>query len=879
MGRSTNRAFAGMAILIFTAGAATQFASAQAGDQGYFYMGNKERIPMALEGGRIAVFKQAAVNDDARAAADAELAVALGEVGFAPDGITKHAFKGWSYATLPGGQRAAGGVEEMVGQLAADGLADFVSPVFTDEYGPRIVTRDILVGFHADLNHDQGDQVVTDMNLGQIISREYSGMHNVYLVRSASRNGFEVLAKANAAAVRDEVAYAEPDMIFTMIPDLIPNDPQFSQLWGIRQGSDFDMDGDEAWDTTIGSPTVISVVMDDGVELSHIDLNDNIAAGMDFTGNNTSGNHIGSNPCEGHGTLVAGCIAAEINNSQGVVGIAPGTRIGAAKFAVLNQPCDGTAAGCTTCAVNAVNWTTTIGARVLNVSYSMGFSGTLDGAFQNTRNLGVVHFASTGNSGAGTIAYPASSAFVLGIGSVDQSGGKSSFSQFGTDISHMAPGSGIRTTNRGGGYSTASGTSFSAPYAAGVAALVFSRNNLVNATDVETILHNTCQDMGNVGYDTTFGWGLTNARAAVLATPAPAPPGAFNLTTPASGAINVIRLPSLAWSSSLFSSNYELTLDDNADFSSPVFVSNSTLTNFIMTGTPLVANTTYFWRVVSSNILGMTNSSPVSFSFTTISIPPQSFNLSLPTDLATGISLTPIFQWTTANLSESYTFQLDDNSDFSSMIVNSNTTLQSFGLITPLQPATQYFWRAFANNPIGSTLGSPASRSFTTLTTPPQSFNLQSPADGSVVTTFTPTLNWSDSLGADSYRVEVDDLQTFVSPEVNVSGVAVSQFTIPMGVLTNNIRYYWRIHAVNSIGPTPSSPAVYNFALIVNTCCPGNADKVAPGSVTFSDVTTVLANFGATYPNGNGAGDSDCNGSVNFSDITSTLANFNNICN
>lgn len=875
--RSTNQLVAAAITLILAAGSAIPTAAAQA-EEGYFYMGNKERIPMALQTGRVAVFKEAALAEETRAGADAELAAALGEEGFAPGSLTKHAFKAWSYAAVPA-QRAGGDVEGLVRQLADAAVADFVSPVFEDEYGPRIVTRDIIVGFHPDITHEQADEVVAVMGTGEIVSREFSGMHNVYLVRSASRNGFEVLDKANATALRDEVAFAEPDMIFTVVPDLIPNDPQFNQLWGIRQANDIDMDGDEAWDTTIGSPTAISVVMDDGVMLTHTDLDNNIAAGIDTTGAGTGGDHQATNPCEGHGTNVAGTIAAEINNSTGVVGIAPGTRIGAAKFAILNQPCDGTAAACTSCAVNAINWTTTIGARILNVSYSMGFSSSTESAFQTTRNNGVVHFASTGNSGGSSIAYPASSQYVLGIGSIDANGGKSSFSQYGNDISHMAPGSSIRTTSRGGGYSTVSGTSFSSPYAAGVGALVVSRNPYLTAVDIETLLHNTCQDLGNPGYETTFGWGLTNARAAVLATPAPAPPGAFSLSSPAPGAINVVRLPSFSWTGSQFATNYQFTLDDNADFGSPIVVNNGTLTSFILTGTPLAAATDYYWKVVATNPLGSADSTPISATFETISIPPEAFALNLPTDGATGISLTPSFQWGISNLAESYTIQIDDNSDFSSPSTNTNTTLQTFSLLVPLAPGTQYFWRVYANNPIGSTLCTPASRSFTTVSTPPQNFNLQSPADGSNLTTFTPTLQWTDAFAAETYSVQIDDLQTFASPEISVTGLTLSEYAVPEGPLANNTRYYWRVFAVNGIGQTQCTPAVYNFALLVPTCCPGNADKVAPGAVTFSDITTALANFGNTYPDGNGAGDSDCNGTVNFSDITSTLANFNEICN
>jgi hypothetical protein len=65
----------------------------------------------------------------------------------------------------------------------------------------------------------------------------------------------------------------------------------------------------------------------------------------------------------------------------------------------------------------------------------------------------------------------------------------------------------------------------------------------------------------------------------------------------------------------------------------------------------------------------------------------------------------------------------------------------------------------------------------------------------------------------------------------------------------------------------------------VPPCCVGNADKVSPGAVAFSDVTAVLANFGgAANPNGTSVGDGDCNGAINFADVTSVLANFNSAC-
>lgn len=69
-----------------------------------------------------------------------------------------------------------------------------------------------------------------------------------------------------------------------------------------------------------------------------------------------------------------------------------------------------------------------------------------------------------------------------------------------------------------------------------------------------------------------------------------------------------------------------------------------------------------------------------------------------------------------------------------------------------------------------------------------------------------------------------------------------------------------------------------HFVGAVPVCCPGNADKIAPGVVSFGDVTSVLVNFNLNYGTGTGVGDADCNGAVNFADVTSVLVNFLSVC-
>ncbi|MDX2115330.1 MAG: PKD domain-containing protein [Planctomycetota bacterium] len=360
--------------------------------------------------------------------------------------------------------------------------------------------------------------------------------------------------------------------------------------------------------------------------------------------------------------------------------------------------------------------------------------------------------------------------------------------------------------------------------------------------------------------------------------PPPAPPGPFSLVSPSAGQTQLPRLPTLAWSLSNFATNYDVVVDNNSDFSSPEFAASTSLTSITLTGTPLQAATTYFWKVTATNILGSAVSSPASSSFTTISLPPVTFNLLTPADGATGVPLQTFFTWDSAERGESYTIQIDNDADFSSIEFENTSVNTSYNVPVALTPGATYYWRVFANNPNGSTVSTPAVRSFTTLLSPPGSFNLLTPADGAFIGTFTPTLDWADALNADSYSLEVDDQLNFSSPVIDVSNVLASSYPVPSGILQNNTRYYWRVTADNSVGSTPSNPTTFTFAVIVNTCCPGNADK-APGQVNFSDVTSVLGNWGNNYPDGNGAGDADCNQVVNFGDVTSVLGNFGDPCN
>ncbi|MCA9291738.1 MAG: S8 family serine peptidase, partial [Phycisphaerales bacterium] len=479
-----------------------------------------EALPLGLDRERIAV--QMPASGDATA-----LDASLAPFGLSTAGAEPLALTGWTLIeTTDGVRRSDASIESLVTALVASRSFAFVSPVFLDErMQPLIMTRDLLIGFESGVGPEMAGALLGALVPGAVLDRDFAGLPGVYRVRTTFADGFDVLALANDLASRADVRFAESDAIVRGRLTIIPNDPMFGQLWGLHQASDADMDAPEAWDVTIGDDAIRVVVMDMGIDQAHPDLHQ--APGMDFTGNNTPGGGPFSS-CDDHGTAVAGCVSATIDNGLGVVGVAPNCTVTSAKIGVATSffgLCLGFFDSQPSMLMNALDWSASSGARVTNSSFSYTVSAGVTNAYANARANGVVHFAATGNSGEGTIAYPSSLASVNAIGAMAPTGVKASFSQYGTGIAFCAPGQGIASTDRVGsaGYESGDyvsgldGTSFASPYAAGVAALVLSVDPSLTPAEVEDILDATCVDVGAAGYDLTYGHGFVNAFNAVTA--------------------------------------------------------------------------------------------------------------------------------------------------------------------------------------------------------------------------------------------------------------------------------------------------------------------------------------------------------------------------
>ncbi len=455
---------------------------------------------------------------------------------------------GWALIDTPAQARNLSGVQQLVNEISQAGVVDFVSPVFIDDLGgPRVILQDLIIGFQENMEPQQMRAVLAQIDAGEILEEHYGDMPGVYRLRSNATNGYEALAIANRIAQRDDVIFSEPDMICSVQYDLIPNDTYFSDLWGLHNTgqngtcqsssgvNDMDMDCPEAWDITTGDSSIIIVILDDGVQLDHFDLNVTHAA--DFSGMGTGG--YPGNECDNHGTAVAGTCSAVINNSSGVVGNAPTCSGASAKYSISNIPCNTGGTYSVTGFVDALTWAGSIGARVSNLSATLGGSNSsITNKYQSTYDNGMVHFSSTGNDGISSIGYPANLSTVNAVGSISDSGNRSTFSNYGSNMAFVAPGEEIRTTDRtgpdgygGGNFTCTEGTSFSSPYAAGVAALILSVNDGMTASDVEYTMNTTCMDRGATGFDNFYGWGIVNAHdAMVLAGSVPANDNCGNAT-------------------------------------------------------------------------------------------------------------------------------------------------------------------------------------------------------------------------------------------------------------------------------------------------------------------------------------------------------------
>ncbi len=449
---------------------------------------------------------------------------------------------------------------EFIKNLKALKTIQIVSPYFKTKNVGKIGLSNF---FYVKLKHLSDTALLNKqaVKYSCIVVKQDKFMPLWFVLSTTKTSDMNALELANVFYESNLFQYAEPDFI---VEDIVNcgNDEFFSQQWGLQNNGQsgglygVDINACKAWDITKGANVVVAVV-DQGIELNHPDLKNNIYP-LSY---DTESSSLGSLVRGRHGTACAGIIGADDNNI-GTSGVAPDCRLMSISNYLASTLMSRNKRG------EGINWAVNNGADIINNSWTIPINNqiiddAITNALNNGRNgLGCVVVFASGNKNKNSVEYPSSTPGVISVGAIDRCGfraGKNDYvpnscdpwfddrgSSYGGNLSLVAPGSHIYTTDRMGnnGYNygnvwpsdisnrdyTANfgGTSAAAPHVAGVAALILSVRPDLTGQQVKNLLEQTAKKVKPDEYSYTthsnkpngtwnkyVGYGLVDAYAAV----------------------------------------------------------------------------------------------------------------------------------------------------------------------------------------------------------------------------------------------------------------------------------------------------------------------------------------------------------------------------
>ena|GEM_PF-1197158 len=333
---------------------------------------------------------------------------------------------------------------------------------------------------------------------------------------------------------------AEPDylIISNQASSSETDNPLYTIQWGLNNTISplVDVNAPEAWTLSTGENIRIAV-LDEGVDLTHDDLYDNMLPGYDCTDGNRGGINGGyadasfPNKADRHGTYCAGIIAA-VNNNIGCVGVAYNSKIIPIRkaYSLFNKK------------KGEHHWHSKVSwnikafriailhADVISNSWSYDnqtsiLNKVIEDAVNNGReNKGCIVVCASGNDSKDTINYPSSNIHTISVGNIKETGIRKTTSNYGEGLDVVAPGTLIWTTDIHDQYHNPSGTSMACPFVAGIAALMLSVNPDLTWSQVRSIIRKTAYKLTRYSFNTTYsdgtwneevGYGLVNAYEAV----------------------------------------------------------------------------------------------------------------------------------------------------------------------------------------------------------------------------------------------------------------------------------------------------------------------------------------------------------------------------
>lgn len=386
--------------------------------------------------------------------------------------------------------------------LLPEKLAPTKTQIFSVNTGPRVIPDQFIV--KAKTTSNKLFKFLTSKGVKVLDSFDIDTP--VYLIRNSSKEDITALKQ------HLDVDFVQEDMYLSL--QVEPNDPLYKEQWSMKK-----INAEQAWTVTTGKQDIIVSVVDTGVDYNHPDLAGKVIKGKDFTKESD-----GTDPIDGfgHGTHVAGIIAATANNGVGVTGIAPGVKVMAVK--VLSK----SGGGSLFSIAGGITYSVKNGAKIVNLS--LGGPAVADMISSAVGywawKKGVLLVAAAGNSG-GPVGTPARiDDYYMAVGASDDKDDLAKFSCFGKELSVVSPGTNIMNTtptyhvplNDHGyamNYAALNGTSMACPLVAGLAALVWSAHPNFNSKQVRAKIEKAAVDLGTPGKDNKFGYGRVDAYASV----------------------------------------------------------------------------------------------------------------------------------------------------------------------------------------------------------------------------------------------------------------------------------------------------------------------------------------------------------------------------
>ncbi|PIC90989.1 hypothetical protein CSV71_02735 [Sporosarcina sp. P21c] len=370
-----------------------------------------------------------------------------------------------------------------IGWMAVFGLQEIVSA--------EVISNELLVEYE---NNRQTFSI--DENLSGVENRE-TITDEVELW--SFTDSAEMLLMKEQLLEDPNVLHIEPN--YERSSHVVFNDPLLVKQWWIPQ-----LKPQLMWSRVQEQKknTVVAVI-DSGIDLYHEDLQGRIQpGGYNFYADNTNVQDV-----NGHGTAIAGVIAARAGNHLGVVGITGiyDTKVLPLKVSHLNGLSK------VSDSIQAIDYAIKKQVDVINMSYGSSQASQLEEkAIQRAVESGITVVASAGNDAmeGNSIMFPASYASVISVGATERDNQRAYFSNYNSHVSLVAPGAAVYTTTINNSYKSVSGTSFSGPMVAGAAALLKSIKSEATPTEIRRLLETTATDLGAPGKDIHFGAGLVN---------------------------------------------------------------------------------------------------------------------------------------------------------------------------------------------------------------------------------------------------------------------------------------------------------------------------------------------------------------------------------